>query len=438
MRIFLIVLILSFIFSASSNAKDINFLEYDLPNGLHVILHQNRSVPIVVVSVMYHVGSKNEDPHKTGFAHFFEHLMFEGSDNIGRGEYAKYVNSAGGICNANTTVDRTYYYEEFPSNQLALGLWLESERMLHAKVDEVGIKTQKEVVKEERRLRYDNQPYGTVMEEIMKRSYINHPYRWTTIGSMNDIGKATFADFAGFYKTFYVPNNAVLVVAGDIEIGKTKKLVSRYFSDIPKSFKNIPRPVNIETAQTSETKGVVYDNIRLPAIVFAYHIPAWGEKDFYAIELLTSVLSGGASSRLYKSLVDDTQKALDVSMFALPYEHSSLALVFATANLNVALFKLLDLIDKELDKVKHEVISDYEMQKLKNQIENTSVDAKSSLAGIAENLAGYYTFFHNTNLINTEIDKYLDVTKEDIKRVANKYFTKKNRVVLYWEPVQYK
>ncbi|MEM9024658.1 MAG: pitrilysin family protein, partial [Bacteroidota bacterium] len=203
----------------------IEFQEYDLDNGLHVILHEDHATPIVAVTVMYHVGSKNEDPERTGMAHFFEHLLFEGSENIGRGEFDSYVENAGGTLNANTTNDRTFYFEVLPSNQLELGLWLESERMLHAKVEKVGIETQREVVKEEKRQRVDNQPYGTILEETMKRAFKVHPYRWTTIGSMEHLNAASEADFVAFYKTFYVPENAVLSIAGDINPKQAKKLI---------------------------------------------------------------------------------------------------------------------------------------------------------------------------------------------------------------------
>ena len=210
----------------------IEFEEYDLDNGLHVILHQDNSTPIVAVSIMYHVGSKNENPERTGFAHFFEHLLFEGSENIGRGEFDKYVEGAGGTLNANTSWDRTYYHEVLPSNQLELALWLESERLLHAKVEQKGIETQREVVKEERRQRVDNQPYGSVMEETMKRAFTKHPYQWPIIGSMDHLNAAKDEEFVEFYKTFYVPNNAVLSIAGDIDTKDAKKLIAKYFSGI--------------------------------------------------------------------------------------------------------------------------------------------------------------------------------------------------------------
>jgi len=221
-------------FAQKPQHNNIKFVEYDLPNGLHVILHQDTSVPIIATTVLYHVGSKDEKADRTGFAHFFEHLLFEGSENIGRGEFDKYLDNAGGTNNANTWYDRTFYYEIVPSNQLAMTLWLESERMLHAKVETKGIETQRQVVKEERRLRVDNQPYGRIIEETMKLAYQTHPYKSSVIGSMEHLDAAKDEDYKSFYKTFYVPNNATLSIAGDINIEETKKMVSAYFADIPK------------------------------------------------------------------------------------------------------------------------------------------------------------------------------------------------------------
>src|ERR1043165_5340507 len=216
-------------FSTNALAQGkINFTEYDLPNGLHVILHEDHSTPIVAVSVMYHVGSKNEDPERTGFAHFFEHLLFEGSDNLKRGEYMKLVQAAGGQLNANTTQDRTFYYVVLPSNQLELALWMESERMLHAKIDQVGVETQRKVVKEEKKQRYDNTPYGQFVNVIYENAYTKYPYRWTPIGKEQYIDQATLDEFMNFYKTFYVPNNAALVIAGDINEANAKDLIRKY------------------------------------------------------------------------------------------------------------------------------------------------------------------------------------------------------------------
>ncbi|HJW28515.1 MAG TPA: pitrilysin family protein [Saprospiraceae bacterium] len=436
MRHFFSLSCLTFLWASAAlgQLNKIEFQEYDLPNGLHVILHQDKSTPIVAVSVMYHVGSKNENPERTGFAHFFEHLMFEGSDNIGRGEYDKYVQNAGGTLNANTTFDRTYYFEVLPSNQLALGLWLESERMMHAKVDEKGIETQRQVVKEERRQRIDNQPYGSILEETFKRAFHEHPYRWPVIGSMAHLEAAQESDYKQFYKDFYVPNNAVLSISGDIDFDEAKTWIDKYFSGIPKSEHAVYRPRVIEPPLTHEIRDTVYDNIQLPAVIQAYRIPAQGTKDYYAVDMLSRILSSGQSSRLYKALVDEQQKALFVGNFPLALEDPGIALSFGITNMGVKVDDLEAAMDKEVERVQNDLISETEFEKLRNQVENQLVTSNSRDAGIAENLATYYMFFNDANLINTEIDRYLAVTREDIKAAANKYLVKNNRVTLYYLP----
>lgn len=436
MRIFFSFLA-AFLLTAVAATGQINklaFEQFTLDNGLHVILHQDKSTPIVAVSVMYHVGSKNENPERTGFAHFFEHLMFEGSENIERHEFDKYVQNAGGNLNANTSFDRTYYYEILPSNQLALGLWLESERMLHAKVDIKGIETQREVVKEERRQRIDNQPYGSILEETFKRAYQVHPYKWPVIGSMAHLEAAEEADYKQFYKDFYVPNNAVLSIAGDIDIEEAKMLVEKYFGGIPKSTGAVYRPRVVEPNLAAEIRDTIFDNIQLPAVIQAYRIPAQGTKDYYAVDMLSRILSNGESSRLYKSLVDEQQKALFVGNFPLALEDPGISLAFGITNMGVDVAELEKAIDAEVKKVQTELISEREFEKLRNQIESEFVTNNSRVAGIAESLATYHMFFGDANLINTEIDRYLAVTREDIMAAAKKYFVNSNRVVLHYLP----
>lgn len=412
----------------------LTFEQYTLDNGLQVILHQDKTTPIVAVSVMYHVGSKNEDPERTGFAHFFEHLMFEGSENLERGDFDKHVQNAGGDLNANTSFDRTFYYEILPSNQLAMGLWLESERMLHAKVDIKGIETQREVVKEERRQRIDNQPYGTILEETFKRAYKVHPYRWPIIGSMAHLEAAVEADYKKFYKDFYVPNNAVLSIAGDIDMAEAKMLINKYFGDIPKSPAAIYRPRVVEPNLAGEIRDTIFDNIQLPAVIQAYRIPAQGTKDYYAVDMVSRILSSGESSRLYRALVDEQQKALFVGNFPLALEDPGVSLSFGITNMGVEVSDLEKAIDAEVEKVQMELITEKEFEKLRNQIEAEFVTNNSRVAGIAESLATYHMFFGDANLINNEIDRYLAVTREDIMGAAKKYLVKNNRVVLYYLP----
>lgn len=432
-RLILLFLLFGFILT-SAQSKKIEFVQYRLDNGLNVILHQDNSTPIVAVSVLYHVGSKNEDPERTGFAHFFEHLMFEGSPNISRGEYFKIIEAAGGELNANTSFDRTFYYEVLPSNQLELGLYMESERMLHLKIDSIGVETQRKVVKEERKQRYENQPYGSLIEKLFSNAYKVHPYRWTPIGQVQYIDQAKLGEFIAFYKKYYVPQNATLSIAGDIDIEKTKELIKKYFGEIPKGTEEIIRPNIVEPEKTEEVREIVYDNVQLPMVVHGYHMPAQGTPDYYALSILTTLLSGGESSRLQKEVKDKQQKAVAVGSIPIPMEDPGLFIVYGLANVGVKAEDLEAAIQKEIDKVKKELISEYEFQKVRNQIENDFIQRNSTMRGIAESLANYFVYFGDANLINTEIQRYMKVTREDVKRVANKYLKKENRVVLYYLP----
>ena len=433
-KYFLSFLLLSCLQLANAQLNKIDFQEFTLDNGLGVILHQDKSTPIVAVSIMYHVGSKNENPERTGFAHFFEHLLFEGSENISRGQYDKYVEQAGGTLNANTSMDRTYYYEILPSNQLELGLWLESERMLHAKVENVGIETQRQVVKEERRQRIDNQPYGSLLEEIMKRAYKVHPYKWPVIGSMAHLDAAVESDYVNFYKDFYVPNNAILSIAGDIDYEQAKAMIIKYFGSIPKSNKPVYRPNVVEPPLGGEIRDTIYDNIQLPAVIMAYRIPAAGTPDYYAVSMLGTLLSQGESSRLHKAIVDEQQKAVFVGNFPLDTEDPGVSIAFGICSLGSDVLDVEKSITAEIDKIKTDIISDTEFQKLKNQVENDFVSSNSRVAGIAESLANYKMYYGDANLINTDLDRYLAVTKQDIMNAAKKYYTKDNRVVLHYLP----
>jgi predicted Zn-dependent peptidase len=418
-------------FSQATQGR-IAFEEYDLPNGLHVILHEDHSTPIVAISVLYHVGSKNENPTRTGFAHFFEHLLFEGSANIKRGEFDKYIQGAGGFNNANTSQDRTFYYEVLASNNLELGLWLESERMLHAKIEPVGVETQREVVKEEKRLRVDNQPYGGLLEEVFKRAYTSHPYNWVPIGSMEHLNAATLDEFMQFYRTYYVPNNATLSIAGDIDIPTTKALVEKYFKDIPRG-KEVPRPSATEAPLGREIRDVVIDTkVQLPAVVQAYRIPEQGHPDFYALSVLNTLLADGESSRFTRSIVNQQEKAVGVFSFPFPLEHPGLFITLGVCNMNVTPQDLETAMNVEVDRLKTELVGEQELQKVRNKLETEFVAGNNSVSGIAENLANYHVYFGSANLINTEIERYMKVTPEDIRRVAQKYLVPENRVVLFF------
>ncbi len=407
--------------AAATVIKPIKFLEYDLPNGLHVILHENHQAPVVSTYVLYHVGSKNERADRTGFAHFFEHLMFEGSENIPRGKIDKYVSGAGGNLNASTSFDKTDYYFNLPANQLELALWIESERMMHAKVDEQGVETQRQVVKEERRRGVDNQPYGTLFEELAALVFKGTPYAWTPIGSVQYIDQAKIEEFRDFYKTYYLPNNATLAVAGDIDVERTKKLIEDYFGPIPKGAA-IQRPeVAWDFKSKRETKDVTKDNTPLPATLHAWRAPTETHPDAYPIEMLGNILSKGRSSRLYRRLVDAEQVAVACDAFAFLQEKAGMIGVFANGQSGVALDKLDQLIAEEIQKVREKGVSEEEFQKVRNQQEADFATSFGSMNARAKNLARYHVFYGDANLINTELDRYMAVKREDLQRVAKEY-----------------
>ena len=415
-------------------SQEIDFIEYDLDNGMHVILHRDASVPLVVTSVMYHVGAKDEDPERTGFAHFFEHLLFEGTKNIPKGEFMKIVERNGGSLNANTSNDRTYYYEFFPSNKLELGLWLESERLMHPVIDEKGVETQNEVVKEEKRLGVDNSPYGHLFEQILLSLFKKHPYRWTTIGSMDHLDAATLEEFQEFNKKFYVPNNGVLVVAGNFEIDETKKMVEDYFGPIPRG-NDVPR-INIkEDPITEETRKEFFDaNIQIPMVLVCYRTPSMKSRDAYVLDMISTILSDGKSSRLYKKMVDEKKISLQVQAVNLGLEDYGGYVILSLPLGENSLDDLLVNIEEEVVKLQNELISDREYGKLQNIFENNFVSSNASMAGVANSLARYYMLYGNTNLINDQIDIYKSITKEEIRDVARKYLKKNQRAIIDYLP----
>ena len=430
----ILTLIAVFLLVFSSNAQKVEFEEYDLNNGMHVILHQDNAAPVVTTSVMYHVGAKDEQPDRTGMAHFFEHLLFEGTKNIKKGEWFKLVSSNGGKNNANTTDDRTYYYEVFPSNKLELGLWLESERLLHPIIKQEGVDTQNEVVKEEKRLRVDNQPYGRFLEYVKQNMFKKHPYKGTTIGKMAHLDDATLEEFLAFNKKFYVPNNATLVVAGDIDVSSTKKLIEDYFVPIPMG-KDIERNFPKEDPITEAIEAKGYDaNIQIPAIMAAYRTPSMKTRDSRVLDMISSYFSSGKSSILYKKLVDTKKMALQVGAINLSQEDYGTYILFGLPQGETKLADIISEIDEEVLKMQTTLISEKAYQKLQNQFENNYVDSNSSVEGIANSLARYNVLFGDTNLINTEIDIYRSVTREEIRDVAKKYLNSNQRLILEYLP----
>lgn len=435
---YLSLLTLVFLGTMSLSAQQVDFSEYNLDNGLHVILHQDHSAPVATVGVMYHVGAKDEEKGRTGFAHFFEHLLFEGTENIGRGKWFDIVSANGGKNNANTTQDRTYYYETFPSNNLELGLWMESERMMHPVINKVGVETQNEVVKEEKRSRIDNAPYGKIIYggAIAPHMFNNHPYKHSVIGTMEDLDAAQLHEFQDFFDKYYIPNNATLVVAGDIDKDEAKKMIKNYFGPIER--KDDVKRVDVrEGPLNGPIKKTEHDgNIQVPAKIFAYRTPAMTDRDAYVLEMISSLLTSGKSSRMYKSLVDDKKEALQVLAFPRSREDYGVYVLGAIAMGETSLETIGNSIDDEIAKLQNELISKREYQKLQNEFENKFVSSNSSVQDIANSLARYNVLYDNTDLINEKIDIYRDITREDIKEVANKYLKKKRRLNLDYLPTE--
>lgn len=421
-----------------TSAQKIAFEEYDLNNGMHVILHQDSSAPVVITSIMYHVGSKDETPDRTGFAHFFEHLLFEGTENIKRGEWFKIVTANGGVNNANTSDDRTYYYEVFPSNNLELALWMESERLLHPVINQIGVETQNEVVKEEKRSRYDNQPYGNVIGIVKENMFQNHPYRWQTIGSMEHLDAAKLEEFQAFNKKFYIPNNAVLVVAGDFEKTKAKEWIEYYFGSIARGAE-LKKQTFVEAPITQTIKATYEDpNIQIPMLVASYRTPSMKTRDARVLDMISSYLSDGKSSKLYKKIVDEKKIALQIGAFGFSQEDYGMYILYGLPMGTHTSTDLLNEIDSEITKLQTELISESDFQKLRNKFDNNYVNANSTVEGIAENLATYYLLYKDINLINTEIEMIHSITREEIRAVAQKYLNPNQRLLLDYVPAKEK
>jgi predicted Zn-dependent peptidase len=419
--------------SALGLAQKVEFTEYDLPNGLHVILHQENAAPVVTVGVMYQVGAKDEDAGRTGFAHFFEHLLFEGTQNIERGEWFNVVAANGGSNNANTSQDRTYYYETFPSNKLELGLWMESERMLHPKIEQIGVDTQNEVVKEEKRQRIDNAPYGAIIYRtgIDKHLFKKHPYGQSVIGSMDDLNAAKLPEFQAFNDKFYNPNNATLVVAGDIDVKDTKKMIEDYFGTIENKAPRNERTVITEDPITETRYATEYDaNIQIPAKIFSYITPKSVDRDAYVLDYISQVLTGGASSRMQKRMVEDEKIAFQVLAFNSANQDYGTYTMGALAKGDTELSTLAKVMDEEIKKLQTTLITEREYQKLQNQFEAQYVSSNSRVEGIASSLATYNMLQGDTDRINKELDVYKSITREDIKRAANQYLKPNQRLEL--------
>ena len=408
-------------------------LQYELmtlPNGLTVVLSPDHSTPIVHVELWYHVGSKDEKPGRTGFAHLFEHLMFKGSKNVEPEEHASMLASIGGQSNAFTNDDATVFWQTAPSQYLPLVLWMEADRMATLRIDKATFENEREVVKEERRLRVDNQPFGRLSEILYDTAFTVSPYKHTTIGSMKDLDAASVADVRDFHNLYYVPANATIAIVGDFEMEQAKELVTRYFGRVPKSDRVIPREYAREAPWTRERRITVYENWPLPAVIVAYPITYDGNPDSYPLHLTSKILSDGDSSRIYKSLV--YEKGIAVSAFGGGNIIEEPNLFFAVAL--VAPGHTPEEVEKaliaEFDKLRSEPISERELQRAKNQFFRDYIVDRESIRGKASQLAHAVVIHRDVTTADGEVEIFTNMKVSDLDRVAKTYFTPESRLIL--------
>jgi zinc protease len=413
----------------------LNYTTHKLVNGLQVILLENHEVPIINLQVWYHVGAKDEPPGHTGFAHLFEHLMFKGSAHVAAEEHSRIIESVGGFDNAETGDDVTQFFETFPSNYLERVLWLEADRMGSLNVSEENFKSEREVVKEERRVRVENQPYGYLQEDLRAAAFSVHGYHHTPIGSMEDLDKATIQDVRDFFNTYYKPNNATLVIVGDFDSAQALAWAKKYFDGIPRSAKPIPRLNNPEPPQSAEN--VVkksYSNTPLPAVVIGYKIPARYAPDAYPLDLASNILAGGESSRLYQTLVYKEQIAVQAAGFGAFSEDPNLFWAYAIMNQGHTAEEGEKALVGVLDELKTAPVEVKELEKAKNQEISGFVLGRDTDQEKAEALASAAVIGKNPALANTELDHYLTISPADIQRVAKDYFESQHATVLIVTP----
>jgi predicted Zn-dependent peptidase len=405
-----------------------------LPNGLRVIFSEDHSTPIVHVQLWYHVGSKNERPGRTGFAHLFEHMMFKGSKNVEPEAHTSTIASVGGRSNAYTTEDATVFWETFPQQYLPMVLWMEADRMATLRIDETAFRREREVVKEERRMRVENQPYGRLNEILYDQAFVSHPYKHPTIGSMADLEAASIEDVREFHNTFYVPENAVITIVGDFDVANTRNLVTQYFGRIPKAARPVPRDIPKEAPQTREKRAVVEESWPLPAVIVAYHVTYDGHPDAYPLHIVSKILSDGQSARIPRELVYN--KSIAVSAFGSGNITEDPNLFYAVAVLQpgqkpqVAEQALI----AEFEKLQSNPISDSELQRAKNQFARDYILGRESNQEKALHLAHAAVIHNDIATADGEFDIFTNVTVADVQRVAKTYFNESNRVVVYIMP----
>jgi zinc protease len=404
-----------------------------LPNGLRVILSEDHSTPIVHVSLTYHVGSKNERPGRTGFAHLFEHLMFQGSKNVEPDTHAGIISGVGGRSNAFTTEDETVFWQTLPAHYLPLALWMEADRMATLRVNDGSFRREREVVKEERRMRIDNQPYGRLNEIIYGHAFTTHPYKNPTIGSMADLEAATIEDVREFHQTFYVPENATLTLVGDFDSAQTLQLVTQYFGRVPKAVKPVPRDIPREPAQTREKRAVIEEAWPLPAVVVGFHVPYDGHKDAYPLHIANKILSDGQSARITRALV---YNGLALTAFgrASIIEDPNLLYAVAIVQPGVTVAAVEKALIQQFEDMKTGGVTAHELERSKNQFARDYIVSRESNEQKAQHLSHAAVIHNDITTADGEFDIFMNITQADVQRVAQTYFTEPNRVVLHIVP----
>jgi zinc protease len=401
-----------------------------LPNGLKVVFLEDHSTPIVHLQVWYHVGSKNERPGRTGFAHFFEHMMFKGSQNVEPEGHPSYISSVGGQSNAFTNEDATVFWETVPAQYLPLILWLEADRMASLKIEEKAFKNEREVVKEERRMRIENQPYGRLQEIIADQSFAVHPYKHPVIGSMKDLDAASVDDVREFFGTYYVPNNATAVLVGDFDSKEALALVTQYLGRVPASARPVPRDIPKEPPQTKEKRVTLHDEWPLPAVVVAHHITFDGNPDSYPLHIASKILSDGQSSRIYRKLVYEKGIALAAFGGGNIIEDPNLFFAVAIVQPGHTTEEATAALIAELDKLRDAPVSAAELQQAKNQFARDYILGRETNQSKAEQLGHAVVIHNDIKTADDEFEIFQNLTVTDVQRVAKTYFTPENRTVI--------
>ena len=404
--------------------------EVKLDSGLDALIVESHEAPVIDVQIWYHVGSKNEVPGRTGFAHLFEHLMFDGTKNIGANEFSDYIIRSGGTDNAYTTEDTTVFWETVPSTMLPVVLWLEADRMRNLEINEKVFNNERQVVEEERRLRFDNPPYGTVVETLYDHAYTVHPYQHMTIGSMEDLNHASIQDIQNFYDTYYVPGNATVVIVGDVDWRQAAIDVQKYFGGVKGVTGGSRSPIPEEPEQKAERRVKMDLDVALPAFVEGYHMPADGTPDAYPLRLASKILSDGESSRIYTRLIYDKQIAVQAQSSGNFTEDPNLFFVFAVMNGGHAPAEGETQVDAELLRLKTELVSDADLEKAKNQILRDFILSRQTAQSRGDELGYAAVVLKDPQLVNTELQRFLKVTPQDIQRVAKKYFVQENKTMV--------